>query len=509
MLLSQHLITLQSKSPASSQIEPLCGKKDEAELAALEAALAAPKLPVKPSPFASTSSSPGKILELAGNAARDNKKNRGMRENRGFFFTMHCNSHSVATLFEFFFSVVETGRDGSFLESSGRNVEIRRERAYHEVFQSAPPAAEAKKEKKVEERVESDDARPLEICAEPPLSETKQIYCCSVSVLFFFENLKCITETGEEKKQMLKKMQDLLLEISALEIENKDNAERLQSKIQIKEEETDALRKENEKHEQHLDLLEKQLHNHTYIYKNRQQMERLTSTQMIPDAFQGARDDVRVQSAIVTLLRLAVAICLIMSLMLFIERVYMGVVIMLVKLFGRKPADRRYRWEAMKDDVEVGNSTYPMVLVQIPMYNERELSIGAACGLSWPSDRVIIQVLDGSTDPTIKDMVELECQRWAIKGINIKYEIRDNRNGYKSGALKEGMKRSYVKSCDYVAIFDADFQPEPDFLRRTIPFLVHNPELALVQTRWKFGNLALITTFSHLNLVVITINLGP
>ncbi|KAB5537993.1 hypothetical protein DKX38_015526 [Salix brachista] len=61
MLLSQHLITVQSKNPASSQIEPLCGKKDEAELAVLEAALAAPKLPVKPSPFASTSSSLGKV----------------------------------------------------------------------------------------------------------------------------------------------------------------------------------------------------------------------------------------------------------------------------------------------------------------------------------------------------------------------------------------------------------------------------------------------------------------
>jgi beta-mannan synthase len=50
------------------------------------------------------------------------------------------------------------------------------------------------------------------------------------------------------------------------------------------------------------------------------------------------------------------------------------------------------------------------------------------------------------------------------------------------------MKHSYVKLCDYVTIFDADFQPEPDFLWRTIPFLVHNPDIALVQTRWKFGN---------------------
>lgn len=84
-------------------------------------------------------------------------------------------------------------------------------------------------------------------------------------------------------------------------------------------------------------------------------------------------------------------------------------------------------------------------------------------------------------------MVEMECQRWASKGINIKYEIRDNRSGYKAGALKEGMKHSYVKQCDYVVIFDADFQPEPDFLWRTIPFLLHNPDIALVQARWKFG----------------------
>ncbi|CAJ1976660.1 unnamed protein product [Sphenostylis stenocarpa] len=159
-------------------------------------------------------------------------------------------------------------------------------------------------------------------------------------------------------------------------------------------------------------------------------------------------------------------------------------------LFRYKP-DKKYKWEPLRDDLEIGNSAYPMVLVQIPMYNEKEvyqLSIGAACGLSWPSDRIIIQVLDDSTDPIIKKMVEVECQRWASKGVNIKYEIRQNRNGYKAGALKEGMKHSYVNLCDYVAIFDADFQPEPNFLWRTIPFLAHNPEVALVQARWKFVN---------------------
>lgn len=96
-------------------------------------------------------------------------------------------------------------------------------------------------------------------------------------------------------------------------------------------------------------------------------------------------------------------------------------------------------------------------------------------------------------------MVEMECQRWASKGINIRYQIRENRVGYKAGALKEGLKRSYVKHCEYVVIFDADFQPEPDFLRRSIPYLMHNPNIALVQARWRFGN---YFTF-NLNLLVV------
>ncbi|XP_060176992.1 glucomannan 4-beta-mannosyltransferase 9 [Lycium barbarum] len=229
-------------------------------------------------------------------------------------------------------------------------------------------------------------------------------------------------------------------------------------------------------------------------------MDRFSSTTLLPDAFSSTRDDLTEQLSIiweqikapliVPILRIAVLLCLLMSILLFIERVYMGIVITLVKFFGRKP-EKRYKWESLKDDIELGNSSYPMVLVQIPMYNEKEvyqLSIGAACGLSWPTDRIIVQVLDDSTDPITKNLVSMECQRWASKGINIKYEIRDNRNGYKAGAMKEGLKHQYVKECDYVAIFDADFQPEPDFLWRTIPFLVHNPELGLVQARWKFVN---------------------
>jgi beta-mannan synthase len=221
---------------------------------------------------------------------------------------------------------------------------------------------------------------------------------------------------------------------------------------------------------------------------------------MIPESFQGTTADMAGQiglmwelvkaPVIVPLLRLAVYICLAMELMLFAERLYMGIVIILVKLFWKKP-HQRYNFEPINEDVELGNSDFPVVLIQIPMFNEREvykISIGAAANLSWPSDRLVIQVLDDSTDLTIKDMIEKECIRWASKGVNIKYQIRESRGGYKAGALKEGLKHDYVKHCEFVAIFDADFRPEPDFLRRSIPFLVHNPKIALVQARWRFVN---------------------
>ncbi|PWZ29396.1 hypothetical protein Zm00014a_015551 [Zea mays] len=144
-----------------------------------------------------------------------------------------------------------------------------------------------------------------------------------------------------------------------------------------------------------------------------------------------------------------------------------------------------------------------------------KLSIGAACELEWPSERFMIQVLDDSTDPVVKvrtppsptlfltpDLVETECQRWKSKGVNIKYEVRGNRKGYKAGALKEGLKHDYVEDCEYIAMFDADFQPEPDFLLRAVPFLVHNPEIALVQARWKFVNSGecLLTRFQEMSL---------
>lgn len=203
---------------------------------------------------------------------------------------------------------------------------------------------------------------------------------------------------------------------------------------------------------------------------------------------------------VVPAVRLLVALSLAMTVMVLAEKLFVCAVCVAVRALRLGP-HRRYRWEPIAA-AAVG---YPVVLVQIPMYNEREvykLSIGAACALEWPPERFVIQVLDDSTDPVVKDLVETECQRWKSKGVNIKYEVRGNRKGYKAGALKEGLKHDYVADCEYIAMFDADFQPDSDFLLRTIPFLVHNPEIALVQARWKFVNSdeCLLTRFQEMSL---------
>ncbi|TVU10701.1 hypothetical protein EJB05_44245, partial [Eragrostis curvula] len=201
-------------------------------------------------------------------------------------------------------------------------------------------------------------------------------------------------------------------------------------------------------------------------------------------------------SVVVPALQLAVYVCAAMSLMLFLERLYMALVIAGLWLLRRRRRKKCSRGAVADegqqlDDLEAAADHCPMVLVQIPMFNEKQvyrLSIGAACGLSWPSDRLVIQVLDDSTDASIRELVEVECARWAGKGVRIRYENRSNRNGYKAGAMREGLKKPYAKECEFVAIFDADFQPDADFLRRTVPLLRRDPGVALVQARWRFVN---------------------
>lgn len=89
--------------------------------------------------------------------------------------------------------------------------------------------------------------------------------------------------------------------------------------------------------------------------------------------------------------------------------------------------------------------------------------------MDWPKSKLLIQVLDDSDDPTTQLLIKEEVNKWQQEGAHIVYRHRVVREGYKAGNLKSAMNCSYVKDYEFVAIFDADFQPAPDFLKRTVP----------------------------------------
>lgn len=123
----------------------------------------------------------------------------------------------------------------------------------------------------------------------------------------------------------------------------------------------------------------------------------------------------------------------------------------------------------------------PKVTVQLPIFNEKyvvQRLIDAVCKFNYPSDKLEVQVLDDSTDETVELIAE-KVKEWKEAGINIKHIRRANREGYKAGALQYGFE---VAEGEFIAIFDADFLPEPDFLNITLP--AFKPETGLVQTRW-------------------------
>jgi cellulose synthase/poly-beta-1,6-N-acetylglucosamine synthase-like glycosyltransferase len=111
----------------------------------------------------------------------------------------------------------------------------------------------------------------------------------------------------------------------------------------------------------------------------------------------------------------------------------------------------------------------------------------AVARFDYPRELLDVQVLDDSTDET-REVARACVERHATQGMPITYIHRSNREGYKAGALKNGLKTS---KGEFVAIFDADFIPEPDFLRRTIPYFM-NPDggenIGMVQTRWTYLN---------------------
>jgi cellulose synthase/poly-beta-1,6-N-acetylglucosamine synthase-like glycosyltransferase len=129
----------------------------------------------------------------------------------------------------------------------------------------------------------------------------------------------------------------------------------------------------------------------------------------------------------------------------------------------------------------------PRVLVQVPVFNEPtvvERAVRAAGALDWPRDRLKIQLLDDSTDLT-SDMALHAIGRLRREGIDADHVRRRNRSGFKAGALAAGMA---LDDAPYVAIFDADFVPPADWLRRSMAALLAAPKAAFVQTRIEWGN---------------------
>eukprot|EP00897_Mesotaenium_endlicherianum_P004358 jgi/Mesen1/3950/ME000209S02952 len=180
--------------------------------------------------------------------------------------------------------------------------------------------------------------------------------------------------------------------------------------------------------------------------------------------------------------------CTLLFLVQSVDRIVLCAGAAYIKLRGIKPVPKV---DVFSEQDPESPYEYPMVLVQIPMCNEKECyeqSIGAVCQLEWPVDRLLIQVLDDSDDEDCQRLIRGEVERWSQKGAPIMYRHRLIRKGYKAGNLNSAMRCDYVKDYEFVAIFDADFQPKSDFLKRTVPHFAEQPDIALVQARWAFVN---------------------
>ncbi len=136
---------------------------------------------------------------------------------------------------------------------------------------------------------------------------------------------------------------------------------------------------------------------------------------------------------------------------------------------------------------EYSDQDLPVVTTQLPIYNERlviERLLRAVCAMDYPAGKHEIQLLDDSTDDTTQMASQLVAAL-RREGHDVRHIRRESREGYKAGALAYGLG---LARGDLVAVFDADFVPPPDFLRRTVPFLVLDPEIGFVQTRWGHRN---------------------
>ncbi len=128
----------------------------------------------------------------------------------------------------------------------------------------------------------------------------------------------------------------------------------------------------------------------------------------------------------------------------------------------------------------------PFVTIQLPVFNELYVMkrlLKNIAKIDYPIDKLEIQVLDDSTDESVA-ITAKHIKKIQEKGIDIQHIRRENRQGFKAGALKEGLKTA---KGDYIAIFDADFLPKKDWLKQTVPYF-KDDKIGVVQTRWSHIN---------------------
>jgi cellulose synthase/poly-beta-1,6-N-acetylglucosamine synthase-like glycosyltransferase len=171
-----------------------------------------------------------------------------------------------------------------------------------------------------------------------------------------------------------------------------------------------------------------------------------------------------------------------------IEIVFLGVyfsVLTVLAVYGSHRYRMAYLYYRHKYKLPTPKGTLavlPRVTIQLPIYNEMyvvERLVDSVCKIDYPAELLEIQVLDDSTDETCA-IARAVVERNRQVGHNVVYIHRDNRQGFKAGALEHGLKLAHG---EFVAVFDADFVPAPDFLRRTVPFF-SDDKIGMVQVRW-------------------------
>jgi len=171
------------------------------------------------------------------------------------------------------------------------------------------------------------------------------------------------------------------------------------------------------------------------------------------------------------------------------------VVLLILSIYGSHRYVMAYLYYKHKGNLPAPKARFdrlPRVTIQLPVYNEMyvvERLIDAVARIDYPRDRLEIQVLDDSTDET-QGIARAKVARLREQGVDIAYLHRSSREGYKAGALQEGLK---VARGELVAVFDADFVPSPEFLRRSVHFFT-DERIGMVQVRWEHLN----REYSHL-----------